>query len=376
MTKTSGFSAAVSFTAATTIALSCLLAAHDAKAQARIVNVVQIVPQSGPLANVGKEIYAISKATLDDFNSEQPKLKVVLNAFDDGNVADTSTAMAQAAPLGTSAYLSCFGTVGCLAQQKVANEKHIPLIGAIAGAAPLRGKASGFSFVARASALDEVRTLLKFCEASQMLQISVLIQDDGFGRGYAAELEKLEAQYPSIKMTRVLFRPQAPDYKALSTNLHTTKPQALILLANAMHSTNLLAAWKEQSALPFVLNLAGQANALFSSKLKGYVGAAAFVTVAPSPWEVKSAAQRDYQRISKAASLPLSYIGFEAYLNARLLTKSLQASNAKNAMDLFNFLESTGKQDLGGYVVTYGDSRAGSSFTDLALLRSDGSYMH
>lgn len=379
MSQAIGYSAifsASSRAVAAAVVISTMMAAPVATAQARAMNIVQILPQTGPLANVGKEIYAVSKATLDDFNNEQSKYKLSLTVYDDGNVGDKSTELALAAAKGTDAFLSCFGTVGCLAQQKVSNEKHIPLIGAIAGASPLRGKASGYSFAARASAADEVRTLLKFCNTTHMMNVAVLVQDDGFGRGYAAELDKLQAQFPEMKFSKILLKPQAADYKALSAELQKTNPQALLLLANAVHSTNLLIAWKEQQNLPFVLNLAGQANALFAAKLKGYAGAAAFVTVTPSPWETKSAAQRDYQRIAKAASLPLSYIGFEAYLNASLLAKSITASSSKNASELTNYLETMGRHDLGGYVVAYGATKLGSSFTDLALLRSDGSYKH
>lgn len=358
------------------LALGSLVAAPVVWAQTRSISIAQIVPMSGSLANVGKEIYATSKATIDDFNSAQYKYNLILTAYDDSNAADKSTELVQALPRSTDALLSCFGTVGCMAQHKVANERQIPLIGAIAGAAPLRGKTSGYSFAVRSSAADEVRTLLKFSDTTQMLNIAVLIQDDGFGRGYAAELDKLQAQFPNIKLNRILLKPQTADYKAIAKELQAIQPQALMLLANALHSTNLLAAYKEQQHLPFVLNLAGQANALFSSKLKGYTGAAAFVTVTPSPWESKTAVQRDYQRIAKAANLSLSYIGFEAYLNATLLTKSVVASGAKNASELTNHLEAMVRQDLGGYVVSYSATKLGSSFTDLALLRSDGTYKH
>jgi branched-chain amino acid transport system substrate-binding protein len=357
--------------------LACVLGlAFGANAQTRTMHIAQVLPLSGPLANVGKEIHAISKATLEDFNQEQTRYKFSLNVFDDGNVADKSTELAQAVPKNTLAFLSCFGSVGCLAQQKIVNSKQIPLVGAIAGASPLRGKSAGFSFAARASAADEVKTLLKFCDTTGMSRVSVMIQDDGFGRSYDAELAKLQQQFPALVFNKVLLKPSAPDYKALAAELQKANPNALLLLANAVHSTNLLMAWKEQHQLPFVLNLAGQANSMFASKLKGYTGAAAFVTVTPSPWESRTNVQREYQRIAKAASLPLSYLGFEAYLNATLLINSVTASKAVDATDLANYLELMDKRDLGGFSVSYTGARLGSNFTDLALLRNDGSYKH
>jgi branched-chain amino acid transport system substrate-binding protein len=274
------------------------------------------------------------------------------------------------------AYLSCFGTVGCLAQQKVAAARRVPLVGAIAGAAPLRGPESGMSYAVRASAADELNALLKFAQTGSMSRIAVLVQDDGFGRAYASELDRLAATFATLKMERVVFNPATPDYQGAVAAMRKSEPKAVLLLANAAHSTAFLQAWRETASLPFVFNLAGQANALFASKLKGYAGAAAFVTVTPSPWSQRSTLQREYHRVATEAKLPLSYLGFEAFLNARFLIDSLQRSNARNAAQLARYLDGLESRDLGGLVVDYASRRHGSSYTDLAVLRSDGTYMH
>ena len=58
------------------------------------VEVAQIVPLTGPLANVGKEVNAITKATLEDFDKGSKTTQIVLKPYDDGNVADKSTRLA------------------------------------------------------------------------------------------------------------------------------------------------------------------------------------------------------------------------------------------------------------------------------------------
>ena len=40
------------------------------------------------------------------------------------------------------------------------------------------------------------------------------------------------------------------------------------------------------------------------------------------------------------------------------------------------WLDNAPRLDLGGYSVSYGGDKLGSNFTDLALLRSDGTYRH
>jgi branched-chain amino acid transport system substrate-binding protein len=179
-----------------------------------------------------------------------------------------------------------------------------------------------------------------------------------------------------LHIERVSFDPKTNEYQPLAQSLRTLKPHALLLLANASHSTGLLSAWKAQENLTFVLNLAGQANALFAQRMQGYTGLAAFVTVVPSPWEAKSPLQREYHRVAQSAKLPLSYLGFEAFINARLLSVAVQKAKPANARELETFLGEQSNLDLGGYTVHYSERRVGSNFTDLSLLRNDGSYRH
>lgn len=339
------------------------------------VEVAQIVPLTGPLANVGKEVNAITQATLEDFDKGSKTTQIVLKPYDDGNVADKSTQLATQAVASAQALISCFGSVGCLPQQKVSATAGVPLIGPIAGAAPLRGKAAT-TYAVRASASSEVACLLNFASTTGLSNVSVLVQDDGFGKSYAAELDKAAANFPGLKITRSAFNPASPDYGKSLAELMAGSPKVLLRLADSAHSTQFLDAWKAKSSLPFVLNLAGQANGQFASRMKGYVGAAAFATVTPSPWETKIDAQREYQRIAQSAGMEPSYLGFESYLNARALIEAVTQTKSPTKTGLVRWLDNAPRLDLGGYSVSYGGDKLGSNFTDLALLRSDGTYRH
>ena len=343
---------------------------------AKPLTVAQIVPLSGPLANVGKAINGISEAVIAEHNRNTANPRLVLKTLDDANNADKSAQLTQGVANDALALLSCFGTTGCLAQQKVSDTWQLPLVGPIAGASALRGPGAKHTFAVRASAAQEVQRLLSFVSSMGLTRLSVAIQDDGFGKAYATELDKLQATFPQLQMDRAVFAPNSTEYNSTIQTLRAARPHALLLMANASHSTALLSAWKAQENLPFVLNLAGQANALFATRMQGYTGTAAFVTVVPSPWESRTPLQRDYQRVAQAAKLPLSYLGFEAYINARLLTQAVQQAKPANARDLQKHLDAQRNLDLGGYTVGFADKRVGSSFTDLSLLRKDGSFKH
>ena len=356
--------------------VAAMLAGSALLAQAANFEVAQVVPLTGPLANVGQEVNAITRATLEDFNKESRGTQFVLKTYDDGNVAERSQQLATQATATAQVLLSCFGSVGCMAQQKASVASGVPLLGPIAGAAPLRGRQAATTYAVRASAAHEVSRLLEFAATSSLTKVGVLIQDDGFGRSYAAELDKLAPGQKQLQITRATLTPGTPDYARAVAELRAAQPNVLILLADAAHSPAFLNAWKSQATLPFVLNLAGQANARFAGAMKGYVGTVAFVTVTPSPWGHKEKVQRDYQRVAKTAGLEPSYLGFEAYLNARTLIEGVTQGKAGNRAELARWLDGSSNAELGGYALSYAGERLGSTFSDLALLRADGSYRH
>jgi len=340
--------------------------------------VAQIVPLSGALAHIGKEINTITRATLADFNQQSSQgTRFVLKTYDDAYIQEQSTAHALRATITAQALLSCFGTTSCLAQQRVSADTGVPLIGPIAGSAQLRGQGAPSVYPVRASAEHEVARLFSFADTSGLHSIGVLIQDDPFGQAYAAELDKAAKRYAHIQMTHVFIDPSAPDYEAAVAAMQAKQPVAVALLAaNAFHSSAFLTTWLRKKALPFVLNFAGQASASFSNAIKDFSSPVAFVTVTPSPWEKKYYVQRDYQRIAAAAGVSISYLGFESYLNARTLIEAVVRSRASNKTELTRWLNADVGVDLGGYQLNWSGRRQGSTFTDMSLLRPDGTYRH
>jgi len=347
-------------------------------AQAADFEVAQIVPLSGALAHIGKEINTITRATLADFNQQSSQgTRFVLKTYDDAYIQEQSTAHAQRATNTAQALLSCFGTTSCLAQQRVSADTGVPLIGPIAGSPQLRGRGATSVYPVRASAEHEVTRLFSFADTSGLHSIGILIQDDPFGRAYAAELDKAAKRYAHIKVVRVFIDPSAPDYESAVTTMQAKQPVAVALLAaNAAHSSAFLTTWTRKKSLPFVLNFAGQASASFSSAIKDFSSPVAFVTVTPSPWAKKYHVQRDYQRIAAVAGVSLSYLGFESYLNARTLIEAVVRSRASNKTELTRWLDADVGIDLGGYQLNWSGRRQGSTFTDMSLLRPDGTYRH
>jgi branched-chain amino acid transport system substrate-binding protein len=356
------------------ISLSLWVIVMPAVAQPDAVRIGQIVPLSGPLANVGKEINRVTQATIDRHNANS-KLKIELLTEDDGNQPERSAKAATVMVGKTVALLSCFGTVSCTAQMKATQESKLALIGPIAGASQLRVKQVSHVFPIRASATDELARLLKFAQTVTFKTLAVAVQDDGFGQGYLAALKPLLVSTGIEVKEIAIVNPQTPDYNKTVMALNNSPSNGVLLLVNATHSVGILKALKNKNLSPFILNLPGQANALYASSIKDFKGGASFATVTPSPWDSKLLIQRDYQAtMAEAKITDYSYLGFEAYINARIAIDAITQSRNRSASSLLGTLK-MGSFEVSGWSWRHGDPLT-SSFTDLALLRSDGTYKH
>ncbi len=355
-------------------ATSLLLNAGVAFAQQVPVKLGQIVPLSGPLANVGKEINVATLAALANHNlRSKPRIELVTQ--DDANNPERSAAAVQLLDSQVSGLLSCFGTVGCLAQMKAAEPLGLPLIAPIAGAPQLRGGAAPLVFAVRASASEELGKLLKHCQVTGMTNLAVVVQDDGFGQSYFEALKPLLDMYKINVVVSAVINPQKPEYASAVAILKQRPVNALLLLANSTHSLGVLKAWRVNDPLPFVLNLAGQANGLFANGLKGYTGAAAFVTATPSPWGKKLLLQREYHDAMDGAGIKTySYLSFEAYINARIAIEAVKRSKDRSHAALKSALIK-GAFNFDGLEWQFG-AQAGVRYTDLSLLLADGTFRH
>jgi ABC-type branched-subunit amino acid transport system substrate-binding protein len=101
-----------------------------------------------------------------------------------------------------------------------------------------------------------------------------------------------------------------------------------------------------------------------------------FSQIMPSPYGGAAILGQEFRRllaIHRPGAKP-SYNGIEGFLEAKVLVEGLRRAGERPTREsLASALESINHQDFGGPLVTYGKGvRAGSSFVDIVLLRSDG----
>ena len=72
-------------------------------------------------------------------------VRIKLKSLDDGYSAVKATQAASSAVSSAQAFLSCFGSPSCLAQQQICAKAKVPLLGPVAGSSALRGKQAWYT---------------------------------------------------------------------------------------------------------------------------------------------------------------------------------------------------------------------------------------
>lgn len=362
-----------------TVALAWLLAPTVHAQPAPRIKVGVVVPLSGPLAAVGREVVTGTRAHIEALNRTGgfAGRQIELVSADDGNdpkrsaeaVADI---IAKHQPI---AFVNCFGTVGCAAQSNALRGQGIALVGPIAGAESLRGSDQKHVFAVRPSAVAEVRTLIEHTKEMGVRELTVIYQDDGFGRAYLPIAQKLIPQMGVTMPTVVRLDPAKPEYaKAAQQVADPGTSKSVLLLTNVQHSAEVLKAMREHGIQLFAMNLAGQANAQFIDRTSGVSSYSVFAAFTPSPWKRSIATTREYQDAWRRVTpdQPFSYLGYEAFINTRVFAEALlRADRRINAERYMAALESMPAVNFDGFTVRFGaDNRQGSEFVDLAVLSS------
>lgn len=363
------------------LALGVLAAACAAAAAAPVLaqqkaTVALVTPLTGPLAGVGREIANGTRAWFERMPGGRD---VTLVVADDGNDPKRSAEAARALiekhrPV---AFVNCFGTVGCMAQAEVLKGTGIPMIGPLAGAATLRDNERRHVFAIRPDAASEVRALVEYVKTIGFRQVSIVYQDDGFGRAYLPIAQKVLPEQGVDVAATVRIDPAAPDYATAAVRLGGNSVTALLLLANVSHSVGILKAIADAGGKPVALNLASQANAGFINNMTGVWSYSVFAVFVPSPWKRGNEAARQYQEAWRATAkdAPFSYLGFEAYINARVLGEAIGRARVAGPGAVVTALEGL-QQSFDELTVKFGPGgRQGASFVDIAILSGRGTFV-
>jgi ABC-type branched-subunit amino acid transport system substrate-binding protein len=363
--------------------LFILLAAWPWAAGAQ-VRIGQSLDLTGSAAEHGKAVLSGIQAYLGPVNAAggvggQP---IELITLDDGGKADRAAENTRSL-IERNAVVAMFSGIEggpCVASMKVAVERRVPLIGCAAGSPELREPFNRYVFPVRAEHLAEFEMIVKAAKQFGRTRIAFIHSDSETGRRHLANLTRV-AQAEGVEIVAAIplkSGAEALAPRAIAAQLVARRAQAVLNHgAYATYADVYREARVLDASIQFyaVNSGAQQMVKLLGATAKGLI----FTQVVPFPWGTVPSVVNEYRRAMKlhAPHEELSFSSLEGYLNARVLVAALKQSGRKpDPESIVAALENAGRIDVGGFQVSYSRStRAGSSFVDTVLARTDGRFM-
>jgi branched-chain amino acid transport system substrate-binding protein len=360
---------------------ACVLPGFCRAAEAGVADkeivIGQIIALTGPLADITPDIVNGAQAWFNAVNGKGGVngRKVRLVTLDDGYVpANTVKAAHQLIDEDrVFALLNVTGTgnVAAIAPLLEQEKPPVPLFGPITGADQLRDPAMTNLFHIRASYGDEVEKIVQHLSTLGIQRISVVYLDNGLGKSGLAGVQKA-MEKRSLKIhSSASVQQDASDVDKAVASLHDSRPEVIIMITTGKATVDFIKKYNAQSrGMRFYsLSVMGTQATL---RALGPDGIGVVVTsVVPFPWSQSVPAAKEYQAaMRKSGFTNLSFIGFEAFLNAKAMTEGLRRTGRDLTRPRFvAALEGMKQVNLGGFEVGFSkSSHQGSRFVELTII--------
>lgn len=311
-------------------------------------------------ANGGINGRKIRTVVLDDGYDPAQTLKTVRQLIDDDKV------FALFSLTGTA---NVAGVLPMLASEA----QPVPLVGPITGADGVRNPRMGNVFHVRASYENELEKLVQHLSTVGIKRMGVLWINNGMGKDGMAGIEKAMKKHGIKSYTSASIQPDGSDAEKAIASLREKEPEAIIMITTGTATVSFIKGFnKVQKGMRFyALSVMGTSSALHAL---GPDGIGVVVTsVVPFPWSSSNPLAKEYQAAMRRAGYDnLSFLGFEAYINAKVTAEAIRrAGKDLTRAKLISSMESMKGLDLGGFHVNYNkEQHQGSRFVELTIVRS------
>lgn len=339
---------------------------------------------TGPLAAMAPELVNITKTYIDGINAEGGihgrRIRIVTE--DDGYKPENTVRLVDKmiAQDQVFALLNLTGTANVAAVLPLLAKENppVPLLSPFTGADLVRVPPINNVFNIRASYGDEVEKLVQHLTTVGVLRISVLWMNNGFGKdGLSGARKSMEMR--GLKLhSDAPIQPDSSDVQQAVATLSTTEPDAIIMITAGAPTVAFIKTYRKVSraARFYTTSVMGSQSVI---QALGPDGVGVVVTsVVPFPWSQSLPIVREYRELLKKSDMPdtVSFIGLEAYINAKVLVEALRRSGKDLTRPRFiQAIESLQRFDMGGFDVDYGKGvRQGSHFVDLTIIGAGGRF--
>jgi len=339
----------------------------------------QVTPLSGPQAVTGKAISAGIKLYLDSVNAaggiRGQRLKLVVRD-DAQNPKDTVQKVN--ALIDEDDPVAMIGTVGttnleALASDGVLNRSHVPLIGAISGAASVA--TSNRMYVVKARYRDEVGRLFANLQRLSISRVGVVYQDDGLGRDVLAGSTQAAAEHGMTLAQAASYPRNTTDTSRAVEQMIAARPAAIFLGATTAAAIDFVKRYRTAGGTALIYGMSIIDPEVLLKNLgprlaRGY----AFTIVVPIPSDDRLAVVREYNRLRNAApDANLSARSLEGFIAAKAVVWALKHAQHFDPDSIITALTRPGGFDAGDYMLDFSErGRTGSQFVDFAMFGEGG----
>ncbi|WP_230970296.1 ABC transporter substrate-binding protein [Nitrogeniibacter aestuarii] len=332
-----------------TLALSAAVLLGNAYAAEKPILIGQSVPMGMANFKIASAISDATRALVDAVNDGggiggRPVELITLQ--DDGTPEGYADNVAQLLEEdGVLAVINCVGDRVCDAAVPIIGKADGVLVGTISGATALRGAGGGRVFPVRGDYAAEAEKLARQMATIGILRAVIMSDATSLPEKNDALTRALEANH--IKVSRI-----TADERALDT-LKGIKPDALVLdlSASTAMTTPLLQPDNQSQLPPIVVSMADPSLVMTVPSIRGRM--LGFTTVVPNPEASPAPLANEFRRVTAELPLSTNYLGFEAYLNLRVVLDAIGGiSGVVDRASLRTQLQGMSDRDIGGLRIT------------------------
>ena len=358
-----------------------LMASGQGAASDNEIRLGSSLPLTGPVAQTAKLFESGARLYFDRINAEGGvhKRKIAFEVLDDG--FDSAKAVANSRELVNERnVIALFGNAGTAQVAGVlplVAESNTPLFGPATGSPALRKQHLPMVFHVRASYRDELERIVDHAKTVGLRRIAIFHTDDALGKLVLAELQDALKKRDWQLVVSASAAMKDGDLEGAAKRLASQQPQAIVMGTVGVNFARFISAYKAQDQrTPQFYGLSLVDPGLIASELGESGRGIVLSQIIPSVRNINRPVVREYcELLAKARpGTEPAILELDGFVNAKILVEGLRrAGKNPNRASLAAALESLGRFDAGGYVVTYSrQNHNGTSFVDLAIAGANG----
>ncbi len=278
------------------------------------------------------------------------------------------------------ALLNGVGTANTIAIMRsgVLNRYKVPLVGVFSGADAIRGPGSEMIFHTRPSYTDEVMKISRLASTLGLKRVAVLHQDDNFGAGINAALERAAAEYGFEIIKKAPYKADEKDFSTHAQAIIASRPQAIFLMGLPEAVFRFMSVYDAPMGAAQIYTL----SFVPPKMLVDIVGVkrargVGITQVVPNPNSAALGLAREFQAFLASPygkGIQSNALNFEVFLNVRLVVEAIRMAGPNPTPEkVTRALTNMQGYSLAGFPINFGETnRRGSSYLDIAVIGGSG----